>query len=390
MENTMTTTRLDLEKAYEDSFRLFCTDEGGYIEALRALGSGRQSENVKVKQIVFHAMPDPMEIHERFSDDETLLAIALDTVESGTKVYAQIDGAPFMLRDTAFMSIYERLRIGGDVLNDIPGEMLAKHLNDYASYAANEGLAIANNGKLEAVLGMKYNLVPAEDIMASASEYFASGEKPARFVAGSYTHTYSDAMWKTGECKLDTPIDTGLGDVTFEQSVVVSTSDSGLKAITVSPKMRKTDDRYGLEFCLPLKLEHDGKASVEAFEKMLRLIDKRFQDAGDRICDMAQTMLDYPANVLLCMFKWLKIPAKYGAPVYERRKLMWNGTEKTAYDVYTSLSEVLSLLLGEEESTKNLAQYQERFARALRFDFRGYDLPGEYGYTDKLIGAKGV
>jgi hypothetical protein len=90
------------------------------------------------------------------------------------------------------------------------------------------------------------------------------------------------------------------------------------------------------------------------------------------------------------MFKWLKIPAKYGAQVYERRKLMWEGLEKSAYDVYASLSEVLSLIVGEEESTRDLALYQERFSRALRFNFRSYDLPGEYGYQDKLIGARGA
>lgn len=390
MENTMTTTKVNLSKSYEDSFQLFSTNEEEYIDALRELGANRAAETIKVKGIVFKAMPTPMEVYERYSDDATMLQVVLDTIESGTKVYVEIDGKPFMLRDTALSSIYERLRISGDVLNDIPAQMLADHLNNYAFYAQNEGLAIVNNCKLEAILGMKYNLVPAEDVMSMAAEYFAAGEKPAQFIAGNFSHTYSDAMWKTGECYIETPFDTGIGDTPFEQSVTVSTSDSGRKAITVSPKMRQTNDKYGLEYCLPLKLEHDGNASVEKFGKMLKLIDKRFQDANDRICEMSQTMLNHPANVLLSMYKWLKIPAKYGAQVYERRKLMWDGAEMTAYDVYASLSEVLSLIVGEEEKAKDLALYQERFARALRFDFRGYDLPGEYGYNDKLIGAKGV
>ena len=390
MENTMTMEKVRFEKAYEDEFSLFCIDEKDYIEALKTLGESRQSDKVKINEIVFKAMPTPMEAYDMCSGDDLLLKATLDTVESGTKVYVEINGNPFLLRNTALSSIYERLRIGGDVLNELPAELLAQHLNDYAKCATNEGLAIVNNAKLEAILGMKYNLVPVEDIMDSASEYFATGDKPALFVGGSYTHTYSDAMWKTGECRLESPIDTGFGDITFEQSVVVSTSDCGRKAITVAPKMRQTDDKFGLEYCLPLKLEHDGRASVAEFEKMLKLIDKRFHDANDRICDMAQTYLNHPANVLLSMYKWLKIPAKYGAQVYERRKLMWDGIEKTSYDVYASLSEVLSLIIGEEENSKNLVMYQERFARALRFDYRGYDLPGEYGYQDKLIGAKGV
>jgi len=390
MENTMTLSKVNLTKAYEDSFKLFCGNEEDYIEALNALGASRQAEKVKVNSVLFKAMPTPMEAYSICSGDDILREIVMDTIESGTKVYVEIDGTPFMLRDTALASIYERLRIGGDVLNEIPAGLLAQHLNDYAQYAVNEGLAIANNGKLEAILGMKYTLVPVEELMISASAYFATGENPARFIAGSYSHSYADAMWKTGECKMDAPIDTGLGDVVFEQNVVVSTSDCGRKAITISPKMKRIDDKHGLEFCLPLKLEHDGKASVEEFEKMLKLIDKRFADANDRICDMASTYLNHPANVLLGMLKWLKIPAKYGAQVYERRKIMWDGIEKTSYDVYASLSEVLSLILGEEQNTYNLAMYQERFARALRFDYRGYDLPGIYGYQDKLIGAKGV
>ena len=46
--------------------------------------------------------------------------------------------------------------------------------------------------------------------------------------------------------------------------------------------------------------------------------------------------------------------------------------------------------MGESESSKELAEYRERFSRALKFDFSGHDLPGQYSYTDKYIGRKGV
>lgn len=105
---------------------------------------------------------------------------------------------------------------------------------------------------------------------------------------------------------------------------------------------------------------------------------------------MVDTVLDYPVNVLLAMLKFLKIPAKYGVPVYEKRKIMWGENPQTAYDVYSCLSEVLSLLMGESEDSKELAEYRERFSRALKFDFSGHDLPGQYSYTDKYIGRKGV
>ena len=58
--------------------------------------------------------------------------------------------------------------------------------------------------------------------------------------------------------------------------------------------------------------------------------------------------------------------------------------------MYASLSDVLSLIMGEEKSQKKLAEYREGFARALKFDFTGHDLPGQYSYKDKYIGKKGV
>ena len=141
---------------------------------------------------------------------------------------------------------------------------------------------------------------------------------------------------------------------------------------------------------MPLKLEHNGNTSLEEFEKSLRLIDKRFQDSGECIRKLVETVLDHPATALLAMLKFLKIPAKYGAPVFENRKIIWGERPQTAYDVYSSLSEVLSLLMGESENPKELAEYRERFARALKFDFAGHDLPGQYTYNDKYIGRKGV
>lgn len=38
MENTITCTKVNIGKAYTDSFHLFCTDEEEYISALNALG----------------------------------------------------------------------------------------------------------------------------------------------------------------------------------------------------------------------------------------------------------------------------------------------------------------------------------------------------------------
>lgn len=392
-------TQTNLNETYKDNFYFSSGSEDAFLEAMNLLGANRRAESIKVKEMVFKAMPHSMDSYTMASlqlesafreDGEEFIGATLDSIESGTKVYVERNGVPFMLRNTALASICERLRIGGDALAVIPAEMLAQHLNDYAAYTDNEGLAIWNNGKLEVVLGQKYHLVPAELVLAAAAEYFASTGKPAQFICGHYTHSYADALWKTGECKLEGIFDVGLGGILFEQSVVVSTSDCGCKAITIAPKMRRMDDEYGLQYCMPLKQEHDGNASVEAFEKMLKLVDKSFEDANERIAKMAETSLDYPVNVLLCMLKWLRIPAKYGTVVYENRKVMWAEKEKTAYDVYASLSEVLSLIMGEEKTTKTLAEYQERFARALRFPFTDYDLPGEYGYNDKLIGEKGV
>lgn len=389
MTNAMTSAGTRLDKSYKDNFSLTCRDETAFLELLDALNMDRKTKIVKVKELVFKPMPTAIEAYQMFDGDEEALAVVYDSIVSGTKLYIEVEGEPYMLRDTAMASIYDRLRISGEALGTLPAALLAQHLNDYAAYAVNEGLLIYNNRKIEAILGRNYNLVPAEEVMAAAADYFAEGV-PAEFTGGSYFHDYTVANWRIGECSVEIPFDPAAGELQYEQSVCVSTSDSGRRAITISPQMRQKNDQWGLEYCLPLKLEHDGGTDMEKFQGTLALIDKRFQDAGRCICNMMDTVLEYPANVLLSMFKWLKIPAKYGAVVYESRRIMWGSSPQTAYDIYSSLSEVLSLVMGEEENPKKLAEYREGFARALKFDFSGHDLPGQYGYKDKYIGRKGV
>lgn len=138
METTMTKTAVNPDNSYKDSFHLFSTDEAEYIEALRGLGANRQTETVKVKSIVFKPMPTMAEIQGCYAEDEALLSAALDSIESGVRIYVELNDIPFVLRDSALSSIYERLRISGDVLGDLPAELLASHLNDYASYACND------------------------------------------------------------------------------------------------------------------------------------------------------------------------------------------------------------------------------------------------------------
>lgn len=385
----ITETESRFAKAYQDRFCYETNDESAFLAATKVLGAARSTGTVKIKNLIFRAMPTAEEAKERFENDEVLQTLAYDSIANGSKIFLRANGQTFMLRDTALASIYDRLRISGDALNALPPEILAAHLNDYADFTPGEGLLIFNNGKVEAILGRKYNLIPAEDLMEAAASYFAC-EKPAKFVKGNYTHSYTSATWQLGECKVEIPFDAASRDLTYEQSVCISTSDNGRKAITISPQMRLTDDRYGLNYCMPLKLEHNGNTSLEEFEKSLRLIDKRFQDSGECIRKLVETVLDHPATALLAMLKFLKIPAKYGAPVFENRKIIWGERPQTAYDVYSSLSEVLSLLMGESENPKELAEYRERFARALKFDFAGHDLPGQYTYNDKYIGRKGV
>ena len=102
----------------------------------------------------------------------------------------------------------------------------------------------------------RYSLVPAEKLMEKAADFFDAGAKPAEFVNGSYTHSYSSATWRFRDCKVVIPFDSAADDLAYEQRVCVSTSDNGRKAITISPQMRLEGDRYGLNYCLPLKLEH--------------------------------------------------------------------------------------------------------------------------------------
>lgn len=375
-----------LSDAYKDDFSITSNSQERFLEILNLLGSKRESQRVQIRDLQFYPMPDREEVMDLFEDDEVLQLIARDSIKNDTRVFVKYEGRTIMLRTTAMPSFLDRLHISGDILSAIPKGMLAKHLNDYAQYTSGTALLIENNGKGEALLGQKYKLTPAEEIMEEAAMFL--GE--TNFEKGMYSHSFISATWNLGKTRIPIPFDEDGNDLVFDQTVTVSTSDNGRKAISVVPMMRLKNDSIGLSYCLPLRMEHNGKSGIEEFHRMLELIDKRFDDANQYITKLLDIDLRYPANVLLAMCKFLKIPGKYGAPVYENRKIMWAKQTHTAYEVYSALSEVLSLVLGENQSEQTLAEYRERFSRALKFDFEAYDLPGDYGYNDRFIGQKAV
>ena len=380
--------------AYKDAFAYADNKIDRFLCAINLFGARRESTVVNVKDIAFEAMPvTPLDLQGRFLldfDSDAHLAME-DSQANQTRLIVLIDGVSYPLRDTAFPSICERIGISGFALERIPRELLAEHMNAYVKTSLSQGKVIHNNGKIEVVLGPKYPLLPAENIMQAAAEFFASydGGTDVNFKGGSFSHTRSDAAWRIGHVNVHTPINTGFNKTLFEQSVRISTSDSGLKAITIAPEMREVgDERFGLSYCLPIQLEHKGKLDIEIFKEQLSLIGRNFDSSMKKIQELTDTNLVYPANVLLALLKWLKVPAKYGTEVYERRKEMWGSDEQSAYTVYGSLSEILAYVYQDEPKMRAVAECQERFARGLGFDFIKYDLPGTYSFTDKLIGIK--
>lgn len=403
MENTMTVNKeqngkvlqllldmpLNKRPAYSDGYFYSTFDQSEFMDRIQAFGEDRTDFVTRVKELVFMPMPiTDEELCEITPPGTELYEAMADSMKNGTKLYLQIDGSVYPLRDTACISLYQRVGIFGPALETLPRDVLARHLNEYANYSQSEGRVIVNNRKLEAMLGKDYRLIPAEEIMATAAAFFDDSD--AIFKSGYFGHTGADAEWKTGRITIDIPIDTGLNAVEFEQTVRVSTSDCGTRSVTIAPQMRDTGNRYGLNYCLPLQMDHKGEASIERMGELLNLVENHFSKAADTINDMAETNLMYPANVLLSLMKWLKIPAKYGTEVFERRKVMWRSGDHSAYEVYGSLSEVLDYMMAEEKSRRHLAEYQEKFSRGLKFNYRQYDLPGDYGYNDRLIGAKGA
>ena len=211
-----------LGDAYKDGFSIESTSQRTFLEILGLLGMGRKSQKVQVRDLKFHPMPAREEVEEAFKDNTALQLAARDSIKNDTRIFVEYEGRPIMLRATAIPSFLDRLRISGDVLSVIPKEMLAKRLNDYAQFTSGTALLIENNGKGEALLGQKYKLTPAEEIMDEAAQFFQGAD----FEKGLYSHSFVSATWRLGETKVQIPFDEDGNDLVFDQTVTVSTSDN--------------------------------------------------------------------------------------------------------------------------------------------------------------------
>lgn len=376
-----------LANAYRDDFAINTVDEQEFLAAAQEYGMSRDVEKVSTEDLTFYPMPQALDAYK-------LEALGLpghciqDTINNKTVLYMEYQGEPMLLRDTALSSITERMRIKGTVLSDIPPKMLADHLNNYAQYAGEKGKMITNHGKVHGIMGKDYSLLPAEDIMLIASDFMKS--QGALFDVGSISHRVLRATWEMGDCTIELPITAGQSTEKFSQTVEISTSDCGMRSVNVFPIMRKKDDSVGLAYCLPLRMEHKGDASLDKFNDMLDLLTRRMENAMHTVKRLSGIQLMYPANVLLALLKWLDIPTKYGAVVFEKKKIQWEGQDKTAFDVYSTLSEVAALTVLEVKNKRTIAEYQESYMRGLQFKFSDFDAPGEYGYNTTVIGSKAV
>lgn len=372
---------------FEDKYQTTTDEASTYLSTLKDLGKSRMVEQIKVSSLHFGELPKtPLFIYPFCEENGVESDLVTDSVESGTRIYVTIDQTPMMLRDTAFPSLFERLKIGGAALSKIPTPILVEHLNNYARYVGGQGRLLVANGKINAVLGKDYRLIPAESVMEKATEFFFADR--AKFVYGNISHQSTEAVWKTENCTLSIPFTTGMQEVNFVQTVMVKTSDCGFSGINIFPVMRQEDDKNGLMYCLPLRQAHIGNASLEDFEKRLGYIARSFTDSISTINRLSGIMLRYPTNVLFALMKSLKIPPKYGAVLLEKKRIQWHDTDQTAFTVYSALSEILSLVMGGDENAKSIAEYQERFARGLRFAFTEFDVPGEFNDVDKVLSPK--
>lgn len=284
----------------------------------------------------------------------------------------QVGNESYPLEDCSRESIFERLGMEGEVLNQVSKDVLTNFMNEAAKVRKGKGQVIVVEGKVDAILsnnqtGIDYSVIPAFRVFEETQQWIWENIEYVQLFKGSYSHTYVFGKWITKEELPNHPNKY----LTFS----LATSDIGKAAICYTASLASQDSKYELPICSPIKITHRTENTMNEVYTALDMLKEEAIQAKD-FKKLANQPIAHPRNCFLRIAKKLKLPKKATYATIENFPEIDNVTN--ALDLYFFMGNII--MYYKSKGMVNSERLLGDIYKSVALDWTDYDLDGYFVY----------
>ncbi len=283
-----------------------------------------------------------------------------------------VDNKTYPLSACSRESVFERLGMEGEVLNQLPKPVLSDFMNEAAKVRKGKGQVVVVEGKVDAVLsdnktGIDYSIIPAYRVFEETQQWIWENVEHVKHFKGSYSHTYVFGKWITSDELPNFP--------NKYLAFSLSTSDIGKSAICYRASLVNQDSKYELPICSAIKINHRTENTMSEVYTALDMLREEAIQAKD-FKKLVNQPIRHPRNCLLRIAKKLKLPKKAVYATIEHFPEIDNSTN--ALELYLYMGNIVTYY-----RTKGMVNTERLIGdiyKAVALDWTDYDLDGYFVY----------
>ena len=265
------------------------------------------------------------------------------------------------IRNHALSSLYQRLGLGGKIMDRLSNDALHEIVNFGIEHAPKSTLRIPIvEGKVNAFLSNQYSSLPAIKVFEEVVKFL--NEKAEGFTFNG-VWSYIAA---TGEFHL--PLEKMVDGVPYSTVLVAKTSDAGFSSVNFSAYL--DNGSYKLPIMSDLSLIHKG-IDEEKLIKLIKMLDGAIDTGVKKLNRLLLVNIYNPKATMKRVAKKVNLPKKDTLQLIEEYEPT---VVNTAFDLYMQLSKLLNNTHGWSQKEK----LQGDLYKLLGIDWGSYDLAGDY------------
>lgn len=345
----------------------------------------------KIKDLQVEPLHEESELYS--NPDRFAFGISEETVKDTAQnlgLAVTVDGNTYPMRSTAYKTMLDRAKINGSSLPKLERPLLARVVNDCLKLSTTDALVLVRDEKVSAIHSgdeTDYSVLPIKELLNALQSKLDERFSGNQFDTGYSDHSITSASWSMPDQR-DDLLDTyskllesrGKGGIIRRMTpgVRFTTSDIGISSAKVSALL--IGNGYSIHIGDCINIDHRNKKTVADFDKALDQLFAQYEDGIRHLEELEKTVLSYPVNAMTRVCKKLCVPKKQAVEAIARFEMTYGGGTATAHDVFFALQEIPYQMRCDKVPEGKLIALEENMARALKLNWRDYDLAKPVDY----------
>jgi len=289
----------------------------------------------------------------------------VEDTSNHAKMVVVIDGEPFLLGSSSWVSISGRIDIYGAGFAALEPEDKAYVLNARLRQLDNNNIkVIVVSGKVRAIMSAKYSVVPADEVFEAILEKAKERFADVSCITSYYDHDFSYTKLLFPELAKKISEAHGLPD-TLIPGLLVVTSDTGHAGIKVTACWQYPQGAFQ-QADNEVYLRHENSNGIDKVLDAMPNLFIKYQNAAVKLATMMNIELKYPATVLKKACKALGVGDKYAKSLM----VCLPTSNVTAYDICMEMFSLPARISCAEAPKLVL---EEKVAKAINLNYEKLD-----------------